>query len=129
MAYAFAATATATTTRHSTRLRAVHAWNPAARDDPWQPFAVCGEDRAVWEDEEVRALAHVLREWRLRYPRVQVLADVRGLSPARALVRASAGAGLLVVGRSTPGRLGPVGDTVAHHARCPVAFVPRVPAG
>ncbi|MGW7520109.1 universal stress protein [Streptomyces sp. NPDC054796] len=115
--------------RRGARLRAVHAWDPAARYDPWRPYAVPGEDRAVWEDEEVRALACALREWRRKYPRLQVLEDVRGFSPARALVHASEGADLLVVGRGADGLLGPAGDAVAHHARCPVIFVPRGPGG
>ena len=51
-------------------------------------------------------------------------------SPAKAVVQAAEGAGLLVVGRRrhhrVPApRLGPVTHAAIHHARCPVAVVPH----
>ncbi|WSS88977.1 universal stress protein [Streptomyces sp. NBC_01176] len=81
------------------------------------------EDRGAWEDQEVRLLSDALRPWREKYPRVDVYEDVRLQIPSAALVRASASAELLVVGR--PGRtLGPTLRAVLEHTACPVAVVP-----
>jgi nucleotide-binding universal stress UspA family protein len=117
--YAFAAAR-----RREARLRAVHAWSlPAPYGSPWAPYAVTEEDRAAWEDQEVQLLHDALRGHRRAYPAVPVVADVRLLGPAKALVTASARAELLVVGR--PGEsLNGVPHAVAHHAHCPVVLVP-----
>lgn len=108
------------------RLRAVHAWHlPSPYDE--SAVAVLEEDRAEWEDTEVLLLDDAVRGWREKYPEVHVLPDVRLLGPADALVRASAGADLLVVGRG-PRRvssLGAVAHAVAHHSACPVMLAPR----
>ncbi|TJZ99579.1 universal stress protein [Actinacidiphila oryziradicis] len=116
--------------RHYALLRVVHAWTlPAASVSPLM-LDVTEEDRATWEDQEVVLLSDALREWREKYPGVAVQPDVRLLHPAMALVTASSGADLLVIGRRTEprapeGRLGPVAHAVLHHARCPVAIVPH----
>ncbi|MFE2433009.1 universal stress protein [Streptomyces sp. NPDC059373] len=115
---------------HDALLRVVHAWTlPAASVSPLM-LEVTEEDRATWEDQEVLLLSDALREWRQKYPEVTVQPDVRLLHPAMALVTASSGADLLVIGRRTEprapeGRLGPVAHAVLHHARCPVAIVPH----
>lgn len=80
-----------------------------------------------------RLLAGALAGWGERFPGVDVAADVVRLDAAKALVAASRGADLLVVGnRARRGRvglaLGPVVHAVLHHARCPVAVVPERPA-
>jgi nucleotide-binding universal stress UspA family protein len=114
--------------RREARLRAVHAWSlPAPYDEPWTPYAAVEEDRAEWEDHEVQLLNDALRGWRERYPGVPVLADVRLLGAADALVRASARAAVLVVGRGRePGQcLGGVAHAVAHHAGCPILLATR----
>ncbi|MBQ0988118.1 universal stress protein [Streptomyces sp. F63] len=116
-----------TARRRGARLRAVHAWSlPAPYAAPWAPYEVLEEERGAWEDQEVQLLDDALHRWREEYPAVPVLADVRLFSPAEALVKASAGAGLVVAGRGGgPGvALGGVPHAVAHHARCPVALVP-----
>ena len=111
-------------------LRVVHAWAfPAEAVSP-RTLVVTEEDRATWEDQEVVQLSDALRAWREKYPRVAVRADVVLLHPAEALLNASRGAGLLVVGRrsdprAAEGRMGPVTHAVLHHARCPVAVVPH----
>ncbi|MES4902458.1 MULTISPECIES: universal stress protein [unclassified Streptomyces] len=112
------------------RLRVVHAWAlPAAAPSAWM-IGVLEEDRGMWEDQEGQAVADALRPWRMRYPQVEVFPDVVLLNPAQALVRSSARALLLVVGRRTADRvaerhLGPVAHAVLHHAPCPVAVVPH----
>ncbi|WP_329320622.1 universal stress protein [Streptomyces sp. NBC_01262] len=116
---------------HDAPVRVVHAWAlPATSVSPWM-LDVTEEDRATWEDQEVLLLSDALREWREKYPEVAVQPDARLLHPALALVTASSGADLLVIGRRTEprapeGRLGPVAHAVLHHARCPVAIVPHV---
>ncbi|GGY35435.1 universal stress protein [Streptomyces djakartensis] len=112
------------------RLRVVQAWAFPAESVSARMPVVTEEDRATWEDQEVLLLSDALRAWREKYPGVRVGTDVMLLHPAEALLNASRGAGLLVVGRRTDpraaeGRLGPVAHAVLHHARCPVAVVPH----
>lgn len=109
-------------------LRAVHGQSvPLHAHLPW------GMDHDVTEEitqDAQKHLSKALRPWREKFPRVEV-ADSIGLEgPAKAVVRAAEGAGLLVVGRRKhrPGlapRLGPVATAAIHHARCPVAVVPH----
>ncbi|MEV0189623.1 universal stress protein [Kitasatospora purpeofusca] len=76
-------------------------------------------------------LQDTLARWRDKYPTVRTEAEVTPWSPARALVDASHGAGLVVLGRRTARRpltgphLGPVVQSVLHHAHGPVAVVPH----
>ncbi|WP_329268298.1 universal stress protein [Streptomyces sp. NBC_01451] len=108
-------------------LHAVHAWDnsSAVALGPGAPGIGEGPRR---EEEWRGFLTAVLRNWRDKYPGVEVAETVvKGRAGPR-LVRAAAGAGLLVVGRRVrETRLGPhtgpVTNTVIHHARCPVAAV------
>ncbi|MER6181758.1 universal stress protein [Streptomyces sp. NPDC001652] len=112
-----------TARRWGVRLRAVHAWRfPSCAAE--LPFGIPEEDRGAWEDQEAQLLADGLRPWREKYPQVQVLEDVRLLPPAQALVRLSAGAGLVVVGRRSGGGSGAVTRVLVRESRCPVAVVP-----
>jgi nucleotide-binding universal stress UspA family protein len=94
---------------------------------PW------GTDHAVTEEITRDAQKHLslaLRPWREKFPGVEVVDGVALESPAKAVMQAADGAGLLVVGRRKhlPGpasHLGPVTQAAAHHARCPVAVVPH----
>lgn len=75
-------------------------------------------------------LGQALRPWREKFPGVEVADSIALESPAKAVVGAAAGAGLLVVGRRKhrpvlAPRLGPVAQAAIHHARCPVAVVPH----
>ncbi|MGW0822691.1 universal stress protein [Streptomyces sp. NPDC002845] len=112
-------------------LRMVQAWALPADSVSPRMLVVTEEDRATWEDQEILRLSDALRGWQEKYPAVTVRTDVVLLHPAEALLNASRGADLLVVGRRTDpraaeGRLGPVTHAVLHHARCPVAVVPHV---
>ncbi|AUY47744.1 universal stress protein [Streptomyces sp. CB01881] len=90
-----------------------------------------------WEVRESLAAAEQLRlrdtlaHWRDKYPEVRTEADICPWSPARALVEASRSASLVVLGRRTSRhplampRLGPVTQSVLHHAHSPVAVVPH----
>ena len=103
------------------RLHAVYAWKLPASAAA-SPFPVLEEDRATWEDHEVQLLSDVLRPWRTKYPEVDVLEDVVLFTPADALVHASEGAELVVLGRnSAPGA---TIRELLERSRCPVAVVP-----
>ncbi|MDX3241365.1 universal stress protein [Streptomyces sp. ME18-1-4] len=114
--------------RHA-RLRAVHAWHTTS------PIGLGPGDIGLveesWQGEEwLSFLKAVLRPWRDKYPDVAVLETVVDDKPSTALVRASTGAGLLVVGhrlaeRPVGPRTGPVTHAAIHHVGCPVAVVPH----
>ncbi|MFD4510324.1 universal stress protein [Streptomyces sp. NPDC058457] len=114
--------------RHA-RLRVVHAWHPAG------PVGLgpgeVGLMKESWQGEEwLGFLKAVLQVWQDKYPDVEVLATVVEDRPTTALVRASTGASLLVVGhrladRPVGPRTGPVTHAAIHHAGCPVAVVPH----
>ncbi|WP_214105552.1 universal stress protein [Acrocarpospora catenulata] len=91
--------------------------------------------RAVhaWLDrrEPVHIEQEHLAPWRARYPEIEVIEDIRREHPVGALVSASRGANLLVVGArqgasGSSARLGSVARGVLDNARCPVAVV-RLP--
>ncbi|MGW0081091.1 universal stress protein [Streptomyces sp. NPDC003393] len=114
--------------RHA-RLRAVYAWQ--------QPSAVgLGPGDIALVGDPLRAeewqgfLSAVLRVWRDKHPEVEVVETVVREKPSTALVRASSGASLLVVGRRpaespTGARIGPVTHAAVRHVGCPVAVVPH----
>ncbi|MEU6413088.1 universal stress protein [Microbispora sp. NPDC046933] len=109
---------------HGDTLRAVHAWQL-----PAHPLA----PEITYDVEEVReARQRVTREKladpRRRYPEVPVREEIVYGHPVDALVQASRGADLLVVGSHGRGALGAamlgsVSRGVLHHAECPVAVV------
>jgi nucleotide-binding universal stress UspA family protein len=115
--------------RHA-RLRAVHAWHASG------PVGLGPGDIALeqesWQGEEwLGFLKAVLQVWRDKYPDVEVLETVVDDKPTTALVRASTGASLLVVGhrlaeRPLGPRTGPVTHAAIHHVGCPVAVVPHI---
>ena len=109
--------------RSDLRLRALHAWTLPAELTARVPFVLLEEDRAEREDQEVQLLADALHAWREKYPQVRVLEDVLLFSASDALVRASARAELVVVGRHGPA-LGRTAHNLVHHTKCPVAVVP-----
>lgn len=109
------------------RLRAVHAWhNPSPLTLGPGEIALVEEPQ---REEEWRGfLSAVLQTWREKFAEVEVDELVTESRPNTALVRASSGAGLLVVGRRTHEgrtgpRTGPVTRAAIHHAHCPVAVV------
>ncbi|MET9128975.1 universal stress protein [Streptomyces antibioticus] len=112
------------------RLRAVHAWQePGALGLGPGDIALVGEARRG--EEWLGFLKAVLQPWRDKFPEVEVLETVVADKPTTALVRASAGAGLLVVGhrlaeRTVGPRTGPVTHAAIQHVGCPVAVVPHL---
>ena len=79
---------------------------------------------------ETADLAEVLAAGRKAFPDVPVVTEVRVDEADAALVDASAGAALVVLGAERHQRrftlpMGPVTHRVLHHAHCPVAVVPH----
>ncbi|MGW2251120.1 universal stress protein [Kitasatospora sp. NPDC001660] len=110
------------------RVRAVHGWDlpPVFAYAGWVPQAA---EITQLEAMEEKMLSLALAGQRERHPEVEVVEEVR-LGAAGALVRASAGAALVVVGRKRRRvelgpRLGRVAHAVLHHAKAPVAVVPH----
>ncbi|GAA0373425.1 universal stress protein [Microbispora corallina] len=100
-------------------LRAVHAWNPFEGPLPGGPRD---------EEGEARLLREALEGPRARHPDVAVTEEVVRGHPVDALLRASEGADLLVVGSRGHGAfaglvLGAVTQPLLHHATCPLAVV------
>jgi nucleotide-binding universal stress UspA family protein len=107
-------------------LVAVHALSPAAVDTALEQLV--GGDAVGAEEDAV--LAERLAGWGQKYPQVTVRRTVVPDSAARALVDASVGARLVVVGSRGRGNatgllLGSVSHGVLHAAHCPVAIVRR----
>ncbi|ALO92375.1 stress-inducible protein [Streptomyces hygroscopicus subsp. limoneus] len=109
-------------------LRVVHGHAvPLHAQVPW------GVDHDITEEigqDAHKQLSKALGPWREKFPLVDVTDSITLESPAKAVVRAAEGAGLLVVGRrrhhrAPAPRLGPVTHAAIHHARCPVAVVPH----
>jgi nucleotide-binding universal stress UspA family protein len=109
-------------------LRATH-----GQTVPLRAYAPWGVDHDVTEEMRQDAQQHLsqaLRPWREKFPRVEVTDSIGLEGPAKTVVRAAKGAGLLVVGRrrhrpTLAPRLGPVAQAAIHHARRPVAVVPH----
>ncbi|MFE9256983.1 universal stress protein [Streptomyces sp. NPDC006879] len=123
LAFAFDAAAA-----RGTSLLVVHGRSlPLRARSPW------GTDEDVTKEMSQKAhqqLEQVLRPWREKYPGVEPADVIRLESPAEAVMRATEGAELLVVGRRRhrtvlAPRLGPVTQAALHHARCPVVVVPH----
>ena len=115
-------------------LTAVHAWRSPyfdARGRGGQaPILIADE---VFQGEELQVVRDALAPWQRKVPDVDVRQYVVHSHPAAALIAASAGAELVVVGSRGRGSfrcilLGSVSHAVLHHAHCPVALVrPRDP--
>lgn len=103
------------------RLRAVHAWQPPGPLEHGSGV-VRRPERA---EERLDFLRAVLQTWHDKYPEVTVEETVVEDRPTTPLVRASTGAGLLVVGHHLTARTGSVTHAAICHAGCPVAVVPH----
>jgi nucleotide-binding universal stress UspA family protein len=117
--------------RRGARLEILHAW-----DRPWFLMDAEGSDDVAQAVRQIRSeceasLRTVARPWQVRFPDVRTAYRVADGSPGAVLNEASRRADLVVVGahrrsEGRPGlRVGPLAHTVAHHADCPVAVVPR----
>jgi nucleotide-binding universal stress UspA family protein len=105
-------------------LMAVCAWHLPDHAAPHAPYLDAGGLRKVAKEQFQDALAI----WGEKYPDVRVLAEFTDEPAAEALIAASAGARLVVVGSrglgAVRGRLlGSVSQHLLHHAPCPVEVV------
>ncbi|EST39736.1 hypothetical protein N566_00360 [Streptomycetaceae bacterium MP113-05] len=119
-----------TAARWDCRLIAVHGWelppSYGLRPIPVEPGLTEELTR-----EKSEALRTFLLPWQAKYPSVRTEARTDCDWPARQLLLASTGAGLVVVGRRARSarvgtHLGSVAHAVLHHAAMPVAVVPHV---
>ncbi|MCX4690288.1 universal stress protein [Kitasatospora purpeofusca] len=112
----------------SARLRVVHTWAPPISSE-YTALAAVGSMYGELAAVEQRRLTDTLAPWRSRCAQVTVNATLVRDNAAAGVVEASAGAGLLVVGRRirrSPigAHIGPVAHAAIHHVKCPVAVVP-----
>ncbi|WP_198520703.1 universal stress protein [Kitasatospora sp. CB02891] len=100
---------------------------PLRTDAPIGPAEV---RRSLVEARTVR-LQDALAPWQEKFPEVRTVAEVTGWGASRALLEASRGAALVVLGRRAPAHplaaphLGHLAHAVVHHAHGPVAVVPH----
>ncbi|MBP2368147.1 universal stress protein [Pseudonocardia parietis] len=102
-------------------LVALHAW----ADDVVDPYVRLLSYQEEHRREEQRLLDGALAAWIEKFPDVPVRRELVHERPVAALVAASAGAALVVVGSRGRGGLtglllGSVSRALLHHARCPV---------
>jgi nucleotide-binding universal stress UspA family protein len=110
-------------------LRAVHAWRDVPLESALGGFGPLVDWSAV-EEQERALLAEAVAPWRTEAPDVRIEEEVLRDGPATALLGASAGAELLVVGHRHRSRLARLGSTthgVLHRAAAPIAVVPILP--
>lgn len=108
-------------------LTAVHRWTAPTSVAPGDMLPLVYDVDAV-DREETRLLAELLSGWSAKYPDVDVHRRVVHARAAHTLVRASAGAELVVLGSRGRGGfsgmlLGSVSQALIHHAGCPVAII------
>jgi nucleotide-binding universal stress UspA family protein len=110
-------------------LTAIHVWQSPYVDSPDKGAPIPGSIMATeFGGQEMRALTDALAVWGQKCPAVEIREVVVHANPAAALVAASAGAELVVVGSRGRGGfrsllLGSVSHALLHHAHCPVAVV------
>ncbi|NUR62262.1 MAG: universal stress protein, partial [Catenulispora sp.] len=118
--------------RRGARLRVVNAW-----DLDWAAAGRAETDQEVLRAKEqavadVRsAVERLLNPRQAAYPGMRLDIEVADGSPSAVLTEATRHADLIVAGAHRRGdrhsgmRLGPVAQTLLHHADCPVVVVPR----
>lgn len=124
LALAFAAAA-----EREAALTVLHAWKLSGVYDDIISNRVSMED---WRATTLEQMEQLVSEWRSFYPDVDVEVDLRHQYPAPALVGASEGADLIVLGRRGHGAplgvyLGSIARTLIRESRCPVEIAPHHP--
>ncbi|WP_329253173.1 universal stress protein [Streptomyces canus] len=114
--------------RYSAALHVIHAFSVPSADGGDQHSATGAGPELLAAQE--RAVVATLRPWCEKFPEISVTESVSEGRAATALVRASSGASLVVVGRRVRDghlgtHIGPVTHAALHHVGCPVAVVPH----
>jgi nucleotide-binding universal stress UspA family protein len=117
--------------RHGGRVHAIHAIHAVHDRAALLPMPPVSARDRVAPNQDITArelLADAVAPWALKYPGVEVEITVVEASAAWALVQASKGAALVVVGSRGHGGfagllLGSVSQALLRHADCPVAVV------
>jgi nucleotide-binding universal stress UspA family protein len=117
--------------RHGSRIHAIHAVHTVHDRTVPLPMPPVSAQDWVAPEQDLAArelLADAVAPWALKHPAVEVETTVVDGSAAWALVQASKGAALVVVGSRGHGGfagllLGSVGQALLRHADCPVAVV------
>lgn len=113
--------------RRRATLLAVHAWRlPSAYDDIIESRVMHDE----WLGSAKQKLEETLAPWRELYTDVKVETELRHEYPGHALVLASEGADVIVVGRRGHGaplgiHLGSIARLLVREGRCPVTIAPQ----
>lgn len=115
-------------TRHGSSVHAVHAVHDRPMPLPMPPVPAGDRVPSAHHLPARELLADAVAPWALKYPAVEVEITVVDGSAAWALVQASKGAALVVVGSRGHGGfagllLGSVSQALLRHADCPVAVV------
>jgi nucleotide-binding universal stress UspA family protein len=113
---------------HGATLHVIHSWtfpHPAPGAGGLPEADIKGAAERVLED----AIATLGPD-----PGIEIQREIANELPAHALIRASEGADLVVVGSRGRGGfkgllLGSVSQQVAHHARCPIVIIPHTERG
>ena len=114
--------------RHGCGVQVLHAFRDPIATTATMAYRLPDADYGHARQAAAGHLSDVVRPWRVKYPNVDVELVALGTPAAHALVDASLGSSLLVVGRRGPGGLaglllGSVSQAVLRQAHCPVAVV------
>jgi nucleotide-binding universal stress UspA family protein len=111
------------------RVHAIHGWDipPNWSSVGWAMPIVASADLQAAEAQQLTAS---LLDWREKFPDAEIVEEACVGGGSAALVHASQGAVLVVIGRrirehNVGMRLGPVTHAVLHHAHAPVVVVPH----
>ncbi|MFC4785022.1 universal stress protein [Nocardioides sp. MAHUQ-72] len=112
------------------RLRVLHTWK---LQRPYDEAIVSAREADEWTTSLGEQLRQATSQLRAAYPDVEVDHDVRHQDPAAALLGATEGADLLVLGRRGHGMpvglpLGSTTRALIRESRCPVEITPMHPA-
>lgn len=116
----------ASAARRRVRLRVIHTWK---LQRPYDDVVVEGPEAERWTGILTERLAHALADLKSGFPEVDVDLDVRHQDPGAALLGATEGADLLLLGRRGHGAplgfsLGSITRALIRESRCPVEVVP-----
>lgn len=115
--------------RRGARLTAANVWDGTWLADVAEATDIGGEVAAIEADHDAR-LAAAVRPWQAKFPEVHTTRRIGTGALGAIAVKATDDADLVVVGGRKRGgghpgmRVGPLAETVLHHATCPVAVVP-----